>query len=77
MTQPGFGLCRAFFFDLSSAQLVGTCRGNHKNRTARPGFHQHDANFLCTLADARVRPEEVDYVMCTHLHWTISVGTRS
>ena len=49
--------------------LVDTCCGNHKNRTARPEFHQLDTNFLCTLADAGVKPEEVDYVMCTHLHW--------
>lgn len=49
--------------------LVDTCCGNHKSRPTRPEFHQLDTPFLATLADAGVRPEEVDYVMCTHLHW--------
>src|ERR1700751_2684043 len=33
--------------------LVDTCCGNHKNRTARPEFHQLDTNFLCTLRRGR------------------------
>jgi len=49
--------------------LIDTCCGNHKNRAARPGFHQLDTKFICELAKAGVTPEQVDYVMCTHLHW--------
>ena len=49
--------------------LVDTCCGNHKLRATRPDFNNLNTNFLATLADAGVKPEEVDYVMCTHLHW--------
>jgi glyoxylase-like metal-dependent hydrolase (beta-lactamase superfamily II) len=49
--------------------LVDTCCGNHKNRAARPGFDQLNTRFLCTLEAAGVTPEQVDFVMCTHLHW--------
>ena len=49
--------------------LVDTCCGNHKNRAARPGFDQLNTKFMCTLEAAGVTPEQVDYVMCTHLHW--------
>ena len=49
--------------------LVDTCCGNHKNRAARPGFDQLDTRFICVLEEAGVTPEQVDYVMCTHLHW--------
>jgi glyoxylase-like metal-dependent hydrolase (beta-lactamase superfamily II) len=49
--------------------LIDTCCGNHKNRASRPGFDQLDTKFLCTLEAAGVTPEQVDYVMCTHLHW--------
>jgi glyoxylase-like metal-dependent hydrolase (beta-lactamase superfamily II) len=49
--------------------VVDTCIGNHKNRHARPIFNMRDdGRFLGELAAANVRPEEVDYVMCTHLH---------
>jgi glyoxylase-like metal-dependent hydrolase (beta-lactamase superfamily II) len=49
--------------------LVDTCVGNDKPRPARPFW-----NMLKTdawergLAGTGVRPEEIDYVMCTHLH---------
>jgi glyoxylase-like metal-dependent hydrolase (beta-lactamase superfamily II) len=49
--------------------LVDTCCGNHKLRATRPDFNNLNTNFLATLADAGVKPEQVDYVMCTHLHW--------
>ncbi len=48
--------------------LVDTCVGNDKQRPARPGWHLRDGPFLDDLARAGVRPEEVDVVMCTHLH---------
>jgi glyoxylase-like metal-dependent hydrolase (beta-lactamase superfamily II) len=50
--------------------LVDTCVGDHKPREARPFWHRLKLNtFLPRLAAAGVRPEDVDYVMCTHLHW--------
>ncbi|HYG55041.1 MAG TPA: MBL fold metallo-hydrolase [Burkholderiales bacterium] len=50
--------------------VVDTCVGDHKPREARPFWHMLKLNtFLPRLAAAGVRPEEVDFVMCTHLHW--------
>jgi glyoxylase-like metal-dependent hydrolase (beta-lactamase superfamily II) len=49
--------------------LVDTCVGNHKHRPTRPFWHMQKLNtFLPRLAAAGVAPEDVDYVMCTHLH---------
>jgi glyoxylase-like metal-dependent hydrolase (beta-lactamase superfamily II) len=50
--------------------LVDTCNGNHKNR---PGFgfaelHMLETRYLQRLAQLGVKPEQVDYVLCTHLH---------
>ena len=50
--------------------VVDTCVGDHKDRPQRPFWHQQKlGTFLPRLAAAGVRPEDVDYVMCTHLHW--------
>ena len=49
--------------------LIDTCVGDHKHRPHRPFWHMQKLNtFLPRLAAAGVSPEEVDYVMCTHLH---------
>ncbi|MGK9166661.1 MBL fold metallo-hydrolase [Inquilinus limosus] len=48
--------------------LVDTCSGNHKHRPALPAHHQLDTRYLENLAAAGVRPEDVDVVLCTHLH---------
>jgi len=49
--------------------LVDTCVGDHKSRPRRPFWHMQKLNtFLPSLAAAGVSPEDVDYVMCTHLH---------
>lgn len=48
--------------------LVDTCAGNHKNRPHSPLFHMKDTPYLERLKAAGVNPEEVDYVLCTHLH---------
>jgi glyoxylase-like metal-dependent hydrolase (beta-lactamase superfamily II) len=48
--------------------LVDTCVGNHKNRPGRDMFHRLDLPYLADLAAAGVQPEEVDFVLCTHLH---------
>jgi glyoxylase-like metal-dependent hydrolase (beta-lactamase superfamily II) len=49
--------------------LIDTSCGNDKERSARPEFHHLNTDFLGALAAAGVTPEQVDYVMCTHLHW--------
>lgn len=50
--------------------LIDTCSGNGKAR-ALPTFarfHMLDLPFLDNLARAGVTPDEVDIVVCTHLH---------
>lgn len=50
--------------------LIDTCVGDHKPRPNRPQWDMLKLNtFLPRLAAAGVAPEDVDYVMCTHLHW--------
>jgi glyoxylase-like metal-dependent hydrolase (beta-lactamase superfamily II) len=48
--------------------LVDTCVGNDKPRPARPQWHMMNGPYLADLAAAGVQPEEVDFVLCTHLH---------
>ena len=47
--------------------LVDACSGNHKQRE-RPFFDQRQWPWLNRLAAANVRPEDIDIVMCSHLH---------
>jgi glyoxylase-like metal-dependent hydrolase (beta-lactamase superfamily II) len=49
--------------------LIDSCLGNDKERPTRPQFHRLRTPFLADLAEAGVKVEDVDYVMCTHLHW--------
>lgn len=48
--------------------LLDCCSGNHKDRHWWPRFHMLDSPFLQRLAAAGVAPEQVDIVLCTHLH---------
>jgi len=48
--------------------LVDTCGGNDKPRPQKPRYHQANWPYLERLAAAGVRPEDIDYVLCTHLH---------
>ncbi|MBB44125.1 MAG: MBL fold metallo-hydrolase [Rhodospirillaceae bacterium] len=48
--------------------LVDTCCGNGKNRPNRVDWHLRDGPFLNNLSARGVKPEDVDIVMCTHLH---------
>jgi len=48
--------------------LVDTCNGNHKNRPDMPRWHLTNFPFLQRLADLGVQPEQVDIVLCSHLH---------
>lgn len=48
--------------------VVDTCVGDHKQR-ARPTWNMTESGeFLKRFAETGVRPEDVDYVMCTHMH---------
>ena len=48
--------------------VVDTCVGNDKERPTRPAWHLQNWPYLADLAKAGVQPEEVNFVMCTHLH---------
>src|SRR4249920_274783 len=48
--------------------LLDTCGGNHKDRPWTHRFHQLDTPYLQRLRAAGVAPEDVDLVLCTHLH---------
>ncbi len=49
--------------------LIDACVGEHKPRPARPEWHQRKAtSYMARLAAAGCTPDDVDIVMCTHLH---------
>ncbi len=48
--------------------LVDTCGGNDKPRPNKPRYHMQQWPYLDRLAAAGVSPEEIDFVLCTHLH---------
>jgi glyoxylase-like metal-dependent hydrolase (beta-lactamase superfamily II) len=48
--------------------IVDTCVGNHKDRPDFPPFHQNEGRFLEKLSAAGFARDEVDLVVCTHLH---------
>lgn len=48
--------------------LVDCCAGNHKERPWTPRFHRLDTPFIQRLTAAGVAPEQIDIVLCTHLH---------
>ncbi len=48
--------------------LIDTCVGDDKPRPTRPNWHMQNWPYLSRLADVGVQPEDVDFVMCTHLH---------
>jgi len=48
--------------------LVDTCDGNHKNRSIE-SVNQLDTRYLDNLRAAGFAPEDIDLVMCTHLHF--------
>lgn len=48
--------------------LVDTCLGNDKERK-NPAFHRLQTPFLERLAAAGAAPDDIDVVLCTHLHF--------
>jgi glyoxylase-like metal-dependent hydrolase (beta-lactamase superfamily II) len=49
--------------------LVDTCVGNHKQRNSLPAWNMMNTDYLAKIAALGVKPEEIHYVMCTHLHF--------
>ena len=48
--------------------LVDSCVGHGKERPSTPAWDRLDSTWLDQLIAAGVQPEEIDYVLCTHLH---------
>src|SRR5262245_21884003 len=48
--------------------LVDTCVGNHKERPTFQRMHRLNTPYLEHLAAAGATPDQIDIVMCTHLH---------
>jgi glyoxylase-like metal-dependent hydrolase (beta-lactamase superfamily II) len=48
--------------------LIDTCVGNHKSRKHRAFWDNLNTPYIEKLAAAGVKPEDIDMVMCTHLH---------
>ena len=48
--------------------LVDTCVGNDKERPSTKPWHRQQTPWLDRLSEAGVAPEEIDVVLCTHLH---------
>jgi glyoxylase-like metal-dependent hydrolase (beta-lactamase superfamily II) len=48
--------------------LIDSCGGNHKDRPWTPRFDQLDTPYLDRLRAAGAAPEDIDMVLCTHLH---------
>lgn len=48
--------------------LIDTCVGNDKERPQRLSWHRQQSNYLQSLARLGLKPEDIDFVCCTHLH---------
>lgn len=49
--------------------LIDSCVGNHKERPAVPHWHQQTgAGYTQALAAAGLGFDDIDFVLCTHLH---------
>ena len=48
--------------------LLDTCIGNHKVRSEWPAWNNRNGPFLENLDKQGLVPEDIDLVMCTHLH---------
>ena len=48
--------------------LIDCCCGNNRPRPTRPFWNMLNEPYLDRLAAAGARPQDIDYVMCTHLH---------
>ncbi|WP_175777265.1 MBL fold metallo-hydrolase [Burkholderia anthina] len=48
--------------------LIDSCIGNHKERPGLPEMHRLSTRYLDRMRALGIQPEEIDYVMCSHLH---------
>jgi glyoxylase-like metal-dependent hydrolase (beta-lactamase superfamily II) len=48
--------------------LIDTCVGNDKDRPKLKALDHQHTPYLARLRSAGVRPEEIDYILLTHLH---------
>jgi len=49
--------------------LVDACIGNNKTFPRRPEWNgKTDGNWMAALKAAGLAPEDIDFVMCTHMH---------
>jgi glyoxylase-like metal-dependent hydrolase (beta-lactamase superfamily II) len=48
--------------------LIDTCCGNDKTRPGLPFLNNLSFPYLDRLAEYGLQPEDIDFVMCTHLH---------
>jgi len=49
--------------------LIDGCIGNNKHRPTRPRWHlKNDDFWMQAMTGHGVRPDDIDFVMCTHLH---------
>ncbi|MES2413525.1 MAG: MBL fold metallo-hydrolase [Pseudomonadota bacterium] len=48
--------------------LVDACSGNDKERPLRPPWHLQRFPYLENMARLGVKPEDIDFVCCTHMH---------
>ena len=73
LLEPSTGLLRIAFHSFlirskSLKILVDTCSGNDRNRPGKLRYHMRRWPYLENLARTGVAPEEIDFVLCTHLH---------
>lgn len=48
--------------------LIDACIGNDKDRMPRTHWHHRRGDFLQRLAAVGLQPQDIDLVMCTHMH---------
>jgi glyoxylase-like metal-dependent hydrolase (beta-lactamase superfamily II) len=50
--------------------LIDSCVGNHKDRTTFPAMHmKSDDSYMRALKSTGLSVDDIDFVMCTHLHF--------
>lgn len=52
----------------ASVIMVDTCSGNDRPRPHKQRYHMKNWPYLENLTAAGYSPDDVDYVLCTHLH---------
>ncbi len=48
--------------------LIDTCSGNDRERPQKTRYHRNNWPYLERLKQAGVAPDDIKYVLCTHLH---------